>query len=435
MTQRTEARVFFMSAIGVCFLVLISCAHIDNSSKMSPTVTKAVYLPQETIHPDSRCQSSRATASFSTPSEPDLLEFELLNNLNNGSSIDAIITELQRLGTSAIYKWIDFNGDRLNELVLALEYEHQNVTHESTVWVFQCNNGVYTSVSKGTVGFLGGFYEYNPRFLYMGDVNGDQLPDLVTQLTFGGSGCQENFAVISWSKGQIRNLLPSDSKAFPCETRLEVRQIVASEPPEIVLSGVVQRSADFSDSLTSYGPFVLSYRFVSQDDLKLVAAQISPTNTAIATFPVGTRLCIYSDLVGKLSTPQIDSMGNLNFQITLTNKSRSACALSWIPMLFIIDENGKYLNMAYSKSFIDHPQTDDYSGDEIGIGPDEQIMTNILWSNWFQYSSVPGIRLRISISDEEKVIELPIHLPSCPSCSPQEEEESVIQFNYYEHIP
>lgn len=209
----------------VMFLGLVwACQPIPHNE--SPTAT--VSAVHETRPPNTPIPTSSATPiDNDTATEFGLLpttesDVSRLRRVTNFAITNFYLRESLDEWQAGIYnidfeiqiKTIDLDGEGEPEHVVAIEASPSSTSyHESAVWV------ITTRGNNLRIGLrlFGGYYSWSPEIFGGVDMTGDDLPDIIVQLTFGGSKCEENFAVISVVNGMIRDIF-EDYSAWSCKS-------------------------------------------------------------------------------------------------------------------------------------------------------------------------------------------------------------------------
>jgi hypothetical protein len=225
--------------------LLLSCSKTTSipipTAESSPSSTP-------TIPAKSECPKGKNLSELTFPETTESLKGLILTYLNNGGNPLTLPEAFNSLALNSDQSIalkivsVDISGDNLDEIIALAELRNETVVHKTVVWFFSCFSGAYEEV-----GYIdGAASSFDPKFISIEDLNGDNVPEVVIQLSWR-VGCLEKFFVIGWNKSKAVDYLAPDGVLsflspnwFDCETSLSIQDQDKDGQKELVFTGEEQ---------------------------------------------------------------------------------------------------------------------------------------------------------------------------------------------------
>jgi hypothetical protein len=119
----------------------------------------------------------------------------------------------------------------------------------------------------------------------------------------------------------------------------------------------------------------------------------------------------------QISSGANESAAHITIGITLRNTSQTACILSGLPQVALVDSNGNPLEIAYAYAANARPNA-------ILVRPGETVVVSLQWANWCKPFPAGGIKIRLGLAGGE-TIEIESALPSAGACASSDQASTV----------
>lgn len=231
------SRPFHQAAL---LILLTGCASLAPTIKPAATATAT---PAITPSPLSPCPQAGKPEFPDAPSAMSIAWMKQTINdyLNQGGDPENLpikFTGPAFNNPQVKMKRVDVNNDGIDELVFSsgvIRTEKDTSGVDSGLWIFQCKVGKYVVAHQ--VEFLDE-YSGNPRLVAAKDLNNDNRIEIVIQHSWHGSGCLEQFQIVSWERN---NPSPTtrffDDEHFPCDTLFSVGTPDANGNLQVLFKG------------------------------------------------------------------------------------------------------------------------------------------------------------------------------------------------------
>ena len=221
--------------------LLLSCS--NTTLIPSPTIETSPSSTA-TIPTKLECPKGKNLPELTFPETTESLKGLILAYLNNGGDPLTLSEALNSLalnsnqGIALNIISVDISGDNVGEIIALAELRNETVVHKTVVWVFSCFSGVYEEA-----GYIDGeASSFDPKIISIEDLNGDNVPEVILQLSWG-VGCSEKFFVIGWNKSKAVDYLAPDGVLdflspnwFECETSLSIQDQDKDGQKELVFT-------------------------------------------------------------------------------------------------------------------------------------------------------------------------------------------------------
>jgi hypothetical protein len=214
--------VLFLAIACACQPIATEDSPITTSEESTETYPPNTPLPTSSVNL-SVLNSATELAILPTSAAPTsrlvkVTEF-IFSNFISRESLEEWENDQSTFEIDIRIKTIDLDGKGESEIVAAIEvFPPSGEYHESGIWVLSESDNNYNI----ELGLFRGYYMWFPRIFTAEDFTGDGLPDVMVQSTFGGSGCDEYFAVISVVDGNIENIF-EDFVLWSCKSYGSIR--------------------------------------------------------------------------------------------------------------------------------------------------------------------------------------------------------------------
>lgn len=215
---------------------------------MPTTMTESSPYSTPTIPAKSECPKGESLSELTFPESAESLKGLILTYLNNGGDPLTLPETFNSLAPNSNQSIalkiisVDISGDYVNEIIALAELRNETLVHKTVVWIFSCFSGAYEEA-----GYIDGeASSFDPKIISIEDLNGDNVPEVVIQLSWR-VGCSEKFFVIGWNKSKAVDYLASDGVLdflslnwFECETSLSIQDQDKDNQKELVFTGEMQ---------------------------------------------------------------------------------------------------------------------------------------------------------------------------------------------------
>ena len=202
-------------------------------------------ISNPTIPVKSECGRGGNLSKLTFPESTESLKGLILTYLNNGGDPLTLPEAFDNLAPNSSQSialkiiYVDISGDNVDEIIALAEVRNKAIVHKTVVWVFSCFSGAYTQA-----GYVdGAASSFDPKIIAVEDLNGDNVPEVVIQLSWR-VGCLEKFFVIGWNQSKAIDYLASDGVLnflspawFECETLLTFQDQDNDNQKELIFTG------------------------------------------------------------------------------------------------------------------------------------------------------------------------------------------------------
>lgn len=247
---------------------------------MIPTPT-AESSPSSTptVPAKSECPKGKNLSELTFPETTESLKGLILTYLNNGEDPLTLPEAFNSLalnsnqGIALKIITVDISGDNVDEIIALAELRNETVVHKTVVWIFSCFSGAYEEV-----GYIDGeASSFDPKIISIEDLNGDNVPEAVIQLSWR-VGCSEKFFVVGWNKSKAVDYLAPDGildflspNWFECETSLMISDQDSNNQKELIFTGETQK--DKTGNNMSLQKFIYIYELANMQSYVRVSEE------------------------------------------------------------------------------------------------------------------------------------------------------------------